>query len=86
MPNGLPEKIRAVIEWWPAVVILQEVLAAAPGREQAVAVGKLLAFAASRSDVTFDDELAAKLQAVIATKEGGELVDYVVSLARHTGV
>lgn len=83
---GLADKIAMLLQYWPVVALLQRVAALPPGRQQAIAVVELCKFLATKTEVQFDDALAAKLQAVIETPAGGELVDYVVALIRSRGV
>ena len=83
---GLADKLKLVMEWWPVIALVERVAALPPGRQQAAAVVDLLRFLATKTDVQFDDLLAEKIQKVVETQQGGELVDYVVSLARPSGV
>jgi hypothetical protein len=83
---GLADKIKLLMDWWPVVALLQRVAALPPGRAQAAAVVDLLRFLATKTEVEFDDHLAEKVQKVVETPAGGELVDYVVSITRPSGV
>lgn len=80
MPVSLPDRIKQLVDWWPLVLLLQRVAGSKPGQPQAAAVVDALIFLASKTQVDVDDNLAEHLRKVIATKEGGELVEYVVSL------
>ena len=87
MPASLPERIKTLVDWWPLVLLLQRVAAATPGQPQAAAVVDALVFLASKTEIDVDDRLADHLRKVIATKGGGELVEYVVSLVnRRSGL
>jgi hypothetical protein len=69
------------------VLLLQQVAVAQPGKSQAAAVVQVLRFLASKTETDIDDKLADHIQRVIATPEGGELVEYVLDLmARRGGI
>lgn len=86
MPN-LTDRIKLLVDWWPLVLLLQRIAAAQPGQQQAAAVVDSLLFLASKTEIEVDDKLCDHLRKLIATKEGGELVDYVASLVgRPSGV
>ncbi len=85
--NTLADRLKILVEWWPLVVLLQQVAVAPQGRAQAETFTDCLRFLASRTDVDVDDRLVEHVQKLIATPEGGELIDYVVSLVnRRDGV
>jgi hypothetical protein len=85
--NTLADRLKILVDWWPLVVLLQQVAVATQGRAQAEAFTDCLRFLASRTDVDVDDRLVEHVQKLIATPEGGELIDYVVSLVnRRDGV
>lgn len=56
--------------------------AAQPGQDRAVAVVRLLEFLAAKSDTPLDDELLKLIKAILLTKEGGALVDYIATLIK----
>jgi hypothetical protein len=86
MPQ-IAERLKILVDWWPLVVLLQQVAVSAPGRGQAEAFTECLQFLASKTEVEIDDRLVEHVQKLIATPEGGELIDYVVSLVnRRDGV
>ena len=84
MPT-LADRLRILVDWWPLVVLLQQVAVAAPGRPQAEAFTDCLRLLASKTEVDVDDRLVEHVQKLIATPEGGELIDYVVSLVNRRG-
>jgi hypothetical protein len=81
----LTDRLKILVDWWPLVVLLQQVAVSAPGRAQAAAFTDCLAFLASKTEVEIDDRLVEHVQKLIATPEGGELIDYVVSLVNRRG-
>jgi hypothetical protein len=84
---NLTDRIKLLVDWWPLVLLLQRIAAAKPGQPQAAAVVESLLFLASKTEIEVDDKLCDHLRKLIATKEGGELVDYVASLVgRPSGV
>ncbi len=86
MPT-LADRLKILVDWWPLVVLLQQVAVTPSGRPQAVAFADCLRFLASKTEVEVDDKLVEHVQKLIATPEGGELIDYVVSLVnRRSGV
>ena len=81
----LTDRLKILVDWWPLVVLLQQVAVSAPGRAQAAAFTACLEFLASKTEVEVDDRLVEHVQKLIATPEGGELIDYVVSLVNRRG-
>lgn len=84
MPT-LAERLKTLVDWWPLVLLLQQVAMAPPGKSQAAAVLQVLRFLAGKTETEIDDRLADHIQRVIATPEGGELVEYVLTLASRRG-
>jgi len=60
--------------------MLTAVSAAKPGQDRALAVIRLLEFAAARTDTPLDDDLTRLVRAVLLTREGGDLVNYISTL------
>lgn len=81
----LADRLKVLVDWWPLVVLVHQVASTAPGREQAEAVTDCLLFLASKTEIEADDELVERIQSLLATPEGGELIDYVVSLVNRRG-
>jgi hypothetical protein len=76
----LSQKLRLLIEWGPAVQLLTAIGVSPPGQPRVLAFVRLLKFASTKTETTLDDELLAHIQAILLTKEGGALVDYVSNL------
>lgn len=86
MPT-LADRLKLLVDWFPLTLLLQRVAAAKPGRSQAVAVTDVLRFLATKTEIEVDDRLAELTQKMLSTNEGGELMDYVVTLFdRPSGV
>lgn len=77
---SLTDRIRLVVEWAPAIQILPAIAAAPAGQARAVEVMRLLEFLARKSDLKMDDEIVQLIKAILLTKEGGALADYVAQL------
>lgn len=77
---GIADRLKLVVEWWPAVVLVQEIAGSRAGQSRAVAVSGLLRFLATKTEIEYDDRIAELVQKVVMTKEGGELIDYVASI------
>jgi hypothetical protein len=85
--NTFSERLKALVDWWPLILLIQQAAVARHGREQATAVTQILRFLASKTEIETDDRLVEHVQKVFATPEGGELIDYVVTLVnRPVGV
>jgi hypothetical protein len=81
----LADRVKILVDWWPLVVLLQQVAVTAPGRPQAEAFANCLRFLATKTEIDVDDRLVEHVQKLIATPQGGELIDYVVSLVNRRG-
>ena len=70
--DGFPllEKLKLLTEWSPLLLRLQEIGAAKTPHEQAVAIVKLLQWAAGKSMTSVDDEALEHIEAVLRTAEG----------------
>ena len=68
MPT-LADRVKILVDWWPLVVLLQQVAVCAPGRPQAEAFADCLRFLASKTEVDVDDRLVEHVQKLIATPE-----------------
>lgn len=79
------DRLKALLDWWPLVILLQQVAAATPGRSQALAVVQVCRWLAGKTEMDLDDKLAEKVQKVIETPEGAELVEYVLALVDRRG-
>jgi hypothetical protein len=76
----LSQKLRLLIEWGPAVQLLTAIGVSPPGQPRVLAFVRLLKFASTKTETTLDDELLNHIQAILLTKEGIALVDYVSNL------
>jgi hypothetical protein len=84
MPT-LADRLKLLVDWFPVALLLQRVVAVPPGRSQAAAVMDVLRFLASKTEIDVDDRLAELTQKMLATNEGGELLDYAVTLFDRRG-
>jgi hypothetical protein len=75
------DKIRQLVEWAPALSIVSEISGAQTAQERIDAALKLMRFVASKTGTHIDDDLLERIQAVLMSQAGRELVDYVVKLA-----
>lgn len=76
---SLASKIRLLVEWAPALQIFPAIAASAPGRDRAIEIVRLVDFLAQKTEVKVDDDLARMVKAILLTKEGGELADYIAA-------
>jgi len=77
---SLPDKIKLLIVWAPAIALLTAIAAAKPGRDRVTAVMALLQYAAAQTPVKIDDQVVVMMTKMLLTAEGGALVDYMHSL------
>lgn len=84
MPT-LADRLKLLVDWFPVALLLQRVVASAPGRSQAAAVMDVLSFLASKTEIEVDDRLAELTQKMLSTAEGGELLDYATTLFDRRG-
>lgn len=76
----LAGRIRLLVEWAPALQILPAIAASDPGRDRAVEIVRLLEFLAQKTEVKLDDDIVRMVKAILLTREGGELADYIAKL------
>lgn len=78
--GGIPflEKLQMLAEWAPLLGRLQAISDAKTPHEQALAVVKVLQWAAGKSATSVDDEATFHLDAVLRTPEGRAFFDWVV--------
>lgn len=79
MPT-VADKVKALIDWVPALSILSEISGASTAKERAVAACKLMRFVATRTATPVDDELAERLEALLLSPEGDALFKYIIEL------
>ncbi len=77
----LADKIRLLVEWAPGLSLLSALSTAQTPADRADAALRLMQFVATKTATPIDDEVVARLRAVLQTKEGYELFEYVVRLA-----
>lgn len=71
-------KLRMLAEWAPLLNRLQMIALAKEPHDQALAVVSALQWAAGKSANTVDDEALAHVEAVLKTKEGQAMFNWVV--------
>jgi hypothetical protein len=81
MAQTVGDKIRQLVEWAPALSLVSEISAAKTAQEQIDGALKLMRFVASKTNTHIDDDLLERIQAVLMSQSGRELVDYIVKLA-----
>lgn len=76
----LSQKLKLALEWAPAIQMVTAIGAASPGQDRALAVVRLLEWLAVKSETPLDDDLTKLVKAILLTKEGAALVDYLAAL------
>jgi hypothetical protein len=71
-------KLRLLAEWAPLLNRLQMIALATEPHDQALAVVSSLQWAAGKSATQIDDEALAHVEAVLRTKEGQAMFNWVV--------
>lgn len=81
---GMPilEKLKLLAEWAPLLGRLQSIMDANTPEEQALAVVKVLQWAAGKSGTEIDDEALFHLEAVLKSAEGKAFFNWVVAKVR----
>jgi len=74
---GFLDKLRLIGEWSPALAILQQYAAESDPHKKTLVVMDGLEFLASKTDTKLDDGLVTRLDAVLRTPQGEDLVRYV---------
>ena len=82
MPSSqsMAQKIKLIMEWAPVLGYAQKISDAQTDQQFVMALGDLLAFLATKTEVSFDDQLIAHLEAVVASDEGKALIEWAASL------
>ena len=75
---SLIQKLQMLAEWAPLVAQLQAVANAKNPQERALAVVKVLRWAAGKSSTELDDEALDHLEAVLKSPEGAAFYDWIV--------
>jgi archaellum biogenesis protein FlaJ (TadC family) len=73
------EKIRFFQEWAPVASYVQSFLATSDPHRQAIIVADACEWLASKTHTRLDDEFVNRLAAVLRSREGEELLRWVVS-------
>lgn len=68
--------IPQFIEYFPLIAMLQNVASAATIDARAVAITAVLKFLSARTDTPLDDELLLRVEAVLRTPQGVELLQW----------
>lgn len=81
---GMPlfDKLKLLAEWAPLLGRLQAVMDATTPEEQALAIVKVLQWAAGKSGTDLDDEALYHLEALLKSAEGKAFFAWVVSKVR----
>jgi hypothetical protein len=74
----LISKLKLLAEWAPLLNRLQMIALAKEPHDQALAVVSALQWAAGKSTTDIDDQALAHVEAVLKTKEGQAMFDWVV--------
>lgn len=85
MVTTVADKVRQIVEWAPALSIVSEISNAKTVPEQVAGALNLMQFVASKTATPVDDELLERVEAVLLSPAGQELVSYVVRLATAVG-
>lgn len=77
---GMPlfDKLKLLAEWAPLLGRLQSVMDATTPHDQALAIVKVLQWAAGKSGTEVDDEALYHLEAVLKSAEGKAFFQWVV--------
>jgi hypothetical protein len=81
MPT-VSEKLRVLVEWAPLITLASEITAASTPLERALRISAALRWAARKTGTEADDDLVDLCEAVLRTKEGEALFDYLVKLTQ----
>jgi hypothetical protein len=80
MVTTVGDKIRQLVEWAPALSIVSEISGAKTVPEQVAGALNLMQFVAAKTATPIDDELLERIEAVLLSPPGQELVEYLVRL------
>lgn len=75
------DKIRQLVEWAPALSIVSEISAAETVQGKVAGAVNLMQFVAAKTATPIDDELLERIENVLLSPSGQELVEYVIRLA-----
>lgn len=74
------DKVKALIEWAPALSILSEISGAQTAKERVGGALKLMRFVATRTATKIDDDVTERVEALLMSPQGDELLTYIVAL------
>lgn len=81
MVTTVGDKIRQLVEWAPALSIVSEISGAGTVQGKVEGVLNLMQFVAAKTATPIDDELLERVEAVLLSPAGQELVNYIIRLA-----
>lgn len=73
------DKLRLIGEWSPVLAIAQDYMGEADPHKRTLIILDAVEFLASKTDTKVDDGLVSRLEAVLKTPQGEDLVRYVIS-------
>ena len=75
---GFLDKLRLIGEWSPILAILQQYASEPDIHKKTLVVMDAVEFLASKTETKLDDGIVTRLEAVLKTPQGEDLVRYVV--------
>lgn len=81
MVTTVGDKIRQLVEWAPALSIVSEISGAETVQAKVAGVLNLMQFVAAKTATPIDDELLERIENVLLSPQGQELVNYIIRLA-----
>jgi hypothetical protein len=78
---NLWQKIALYNEWLPLINVGQKIISEPDSHSKSLAVMDALEFLANRTQTTFDDGLVSRIDAVLRTPQGEDLLRYCVEHA-----
>jgi hypothetical protein len=78
MKAGVLDTLRTLWDWAPFLNKIQVAVVVEAPRDKALAIIDALEIPASKTSTTFDDGLLVRLEAVLKTQEGKDLLDWCV--------
>jgi len=75
---GFLDKLRLIGEWSPVLAILQQYASETDPHKKVLVVMDAVEFLASKTETKLDDGVVTRLEAVLKTPQGEDLVRYVI--------
>ena len=72
------DKLRLIGEWSPVLSIAQAYMAESDPHKRTLVILDAVEFLASKTDTKVDDGLVSRLESVLMTPQGEDLVRYIV--------